>query len=540
MRNHTRPRPRGQDARAHAPDTAAAFAIAVMALTPPPFAAAAMPQNPASRPAPAGTQESTQGSAQDSIEERLKKLEQLFADYKDKTDKEKSEMRARIDALQKQLQDNKQQLESQASRPDSRAVDDAIAELQTRLASTQQRQSALEATRGQSVAYLNFSFDLLTAAGTSQATDQQLKVVQPGGHDPNQRGFTIQNAELALEGAVDPNFVGKANIVWQIDSQGETNVELEEAFLQTTSLDDFQFKAGQYLTDFGRFNRQHPHEWETVDETLVNNRMFGADGLRGPGAQLSWLAPASFFLELQAGIQNARGETQTSFFGNEDTAPPVTASGGGTVPGALGGHPFSGDDVKNLGDMLYTQRIAASVDLDDESTILGGASGALGPNSTGSSGNTQIFGFDGYYKWKSLASDQGWPFVKAQSEVMWRRYHADSLNRDLDGDGINEVFPSQNFRDWGMYAQLVYGFARPWTAAMRFDYVDGDGASTGGAGNMDRRYRFSPVLTYYPTEFSRIRLQSNIDKVQELGDRTFLSIWLQFEILFGQHSAHKF
>ncbi|MGN6555008.1 MAG: hypothetical protein ACTHLW_14970 [Verrucomicrobiota bacterium] len=57
-----------------------------------------------------------------------------------------------------------------------------------------------------------------------------------GGHDPNQRGFTVQGGEVNFQGAVDPYFRGNANIVFQLDSSSETFVELEEAWLETVSL----------------------------------------------------------------------------------------------------------------------------------------------------------------------------------------------------------------------------------------------------------------------------------------------------------------
>src|SRR5215510_6125305 len=52
-------------------------------------------------------------------------------------------------------------------------------------------------------AYMNISFDTLMDFGWSSAHDvsQQLNL---GDHDPNQRGFSLPNAEIALDGAVDP------------------------------------------------------------------------------------------------------------------------------------------------------------------------------------------------------------------------------------------------------------------------------------------------------------------------------------------------
>ena len=70
--------------------------------------------------------------------------------------------------------------------------------------------------------YLNLSFDALMAAGTSTAND--LDELELGGHDPKQRGFTVQNLETVFEGKVDPYFRGQANVVMQIDPHGETTL----------------------------------------------------------------------------------------------------------------------------------------------------------------------------------------------------------------------------------------------------------------------------------------------------------------------------
>ena len=52
------------------------------------------------------------------------------------------------------------------------------------------------------------------------------------------------------------------------------------------------------------------------------------------------------------------------------------------------------------------------------------------------------------------------------------------------------------------------------------------------------RWRISPNLTWYPTEFSKVRLQYNYDDRREVG--VDHSVWLQFEFLLGAHAAHKF
>jgi hypothetical protein len=369
--------------------------------------------------------------------------------------------------------------------------------------------------------FLNISFDGLFAAGWSSAED--VESLQLGGHDPKQRGFTVQNLEATFDGKIDPYFRGQANIVLQIDPEGETTVEAEEAYLETMSLPwNLQVKAGQYFSEFGRLNPTHPHIWDFVDQPLVNGRFFGEDGLRNPGARVSWLVPTPFYSELFFGVQNSQGETAFSFRDTHED-------------GYLFGRPAEETRVKGFGDLLYVPRYAASFNLTDEQTIVLGASGALGPNASGKNTDTQIYGADLFYKWKSRNHSKGFPFVTWQTEWLYRRYEAAAFG----GDGNQPIaLPAENLRDWGLYSQLSYGFHRGWVASLRGDYVTGDKAAFQPDPDRDTRWRISPALTFYPSEFSKIRLQYNYDDRENVG--TDHSIWLQFEFLLGAHAAHKF
>ena len=373
---------------------------------------------------------------------------------------------------------------------------------------------------GSPQAYVGLSFDALVAAGYSTAKD--IESLQPGGHDPKQRGFTVQNLELTLDGKVDPYFRGQANIVLQITPEGKTTIEAEEAYLETMALPwNLQVKAGQYFTEFGRLNPQHPHAWDFVDQPLVNGRFFGADGLRNPGARVSWLVPTPFYSELFLGVQNSQGETAYSF---RDTH----------GDGFLFGRPAADTRVKSFGDLIFAPRYAASFDLADGHTVVLGASAALGPNASGQDHDTQIYGVDLFYKWKPRNQAKGFPFVTWQTEAMWRRYEASAFAGDAD----HPALPSETLRDWGLYSQLSYGFRPGWVASLRGDYVTGCRAALSPDPDRDTRWRVSPALTYYPSEFSKIRLQYNYDDRDHLG--VDHSIWIQFEFLLGAHSAHKF
>src|SRR3989338_8290145 len=360
--------------------------------------------------------------------------------------------------------------------------------------------------------YMNISFDGLFSAGGSTAQD--LEKLETGGHDPNQRGFTVQNLETVFEGAIDPYFKGQANIIFQIDKDGESFLEVEEAYLTSMSLPlNLQAKAGTFFTEFGRLNQFHPHTWDFADQPLVNGRFLSPDGLRNPGARLSWLAPTSNYTELFITVQDSQGETVRSFRNEE----------------ALFGRDAVDTRVKNMGDMLYVPRIATSFDLTDEQTILLGASAAFGPNSTGTDENTLIYGLDMFWKWKSKYAEAGFPFVTWQTEVMGRRFEA--------GEDINASLSDEIMDNWGTYSQITWGFKKRWVAGLRGDYVDGEKNAEDPLSY--ERWRLSPNLTFYPSEFSKIRLQYNYDDILE-NDSTEHSVFLQFEFLLGSHGAHKF
>ena len=50
----------------------------------------------------------------------------------------------------------------------------------------------------------------------------------------------------------------------------------------------------------------------------------------------------------------------------------------------------------------------------------------------------------------------------------------------------------------------------------------------------DSRWRVSPNLTWFPSEFSKVRLQYDYDDRQNIG--VDHSVWLQFEFMIGAHA----
>jgi hypothetical protein len=397
---------------------------------------------------------------------------------------------------------------------------------------------------------LDVSVDVLSSAGSSSVPDEELALLQAGGHDPARRGFNLTNLELSLLGAVDPYLDGEAHLVYFIDPEGESEFELEEAFVTSRRLPfgleerGVQLEFGQMLTEFGRTNPTHPHAWDWQDQPLVLSRFFGPDGMRGVGVRAGWLLPVSWFSELHAGVQNAQGETMRSFLSSEEAFEAMP----------IGGRPFASDGTRSTGDLVTLLRWVNGFELGDEWAGQLGASGLYGPNASGGGGRTWIYGADAVLKWTPIRSDRGWPFVRIEGEAARRRYRADAffgcLDPEEDPCTTPVSFDRETFTDWGTYLQVLWGFRRGWSLGLRGEYATGnDDVYAPGSALAEReddpfrgdRVRVSPLLVYQPSEFTRLRLQYNLDDADFLTEADLAhSVWLGLEFLIGQHPAHRF
>lgn len=416
-----------------------------------------------------------------------------------------------------------QQIPDSTARRQQRSLDSlasALAVVQSRLDSL--AAAPPMAPMRASGAYMNVSFVGLTSFAWSTTKDvNQLEV---GDHEAHVRGFAIPNAELVFDGTVDPYLKAVANIVYKLDANGETGVELEEMYFLTTSLPgNLQVKGGQFFAEFGRQNVQHPHSWAFADQPLALNRMFGPEGLRSQGLRISWLLPTSFYTEATLGVLNSAGTTTYSFRSDESSA----IHGGAPMERA----------VMGARDLLYVPRIATSVDLTGTQTLLMGVSGALGPNNSGSDAQSRVYGADLYWKWKSPTAHRGFPFVSFQGEGLVRRY--DAAARMAAADPAVPL-PAETLRDRGVYAQLQWGIKPMLVTGVRAEQASGDPALYAGYDAPERanRSRYATNVTWFPTEFSKFRLQYNYDHRRGIGNDH--SLLLQFEFLLGAHAAHKF
>jgi len=317
---------------------------------------------------------------------------------------------------------------------------------------------------------------------------------ETGGHDPAQTGFNLQALEMAVTANADPYFGVFGTLVF-----GAEGVELEEAWAQTLALPwNLQVRAGQMLTPFGRINATHPHSWSFLDQPLVIGKFLGPDGSRGIGAEVSWLAPLPWYVELVGDMTDAAGDCcARSFLGGDDLA------------------------IRGVRDFLYTVAVKQFFPFGPAWSLSWGLSGQFGPNATGPGNRTEIYGTDLYLRYKPVGSPEQ-ASLSLQTEGLLR---------------VRQV-PGDSLRDWGVYTQAVWHFLKRWETGARFDVVSGLAGDPLDPDWTGDRRRYAVQATFHPSHFTRLRLQGSLDDSAWRG--LVRGAFLGLEVAVGAHGAHAF
>ncbi len=403
----------------------------------------------------------------------------------------------------------------------------AQAALAARIADLARHEPHHDAHGDEDSKHLDVSLAVEAIAGWSSESDASIANLEGGSHDPQQRGFTMPSAELTIAGAVDPHFMAQANVVFLIDSDGQSVVELEEAFIRTRSLPyGLEITAGQFFTAFGRFNATHPHAWSWIDQPVINSRLFGGDGMRSQGASAGAVLPTAWWSEVMFAVQNARGETMASFF----------AEGEG-----LGGRDYGLETTtRSAGDLAWSSRWSNASAIGAGVGLRFGASLAVGPNASGSDTDSLVYGAHLTLSWDPQGDGRGFPRVTWETEAISRQAEVDVFVADPGGPD-ETIYDADTLGDRGLFSQLLVGFRPGWSAGLRYEAATGSGDSVGGRASdplRDDRMRLSPLIAWRPTPASRLRLQYNYDRADHLADGDAHSAWLALDIILGAHPTH--
>lgn len=339
----------------------------------------------------------------------------------------------------------------------------------------------------------------------------------------NEQGFQLGHNELSLSGNIDDMFYAKFTAAIA-EHEGETEMELEEAVIQTSGLGHgITIKAGRFYSDIGYLNNQHAHAWDFTDAPLVYSALFG-NQLIDDGMQFSWIAPTDLFIRL--GVETTRGERFPAGGASND------GRGAQSVFAEFGGDA----GISHAWQLGFSHWRA---DIEDRQGG-GHAHDEEATETPSFSGDSEISAIDMVWKWAPNGN-------KSERNLTLQ---GEYFIRDEDGE-INmlgsDPLESSSYRGEhkGWYLQGVYQFKPRWRLGYRHDQLQADNRGNDAdvlaeAGLDDEGHtpkRDTLMLDYSHSEYSRIRLQYAKDDSYEDSDSI---VYLQYIVSLGAHGAHRF
>lgn len=304
------------------------------------------------------------------------------------------------------------------------------------------------------------------------------------GRDPvhSMPALAMHESEIGFQATVDP--YARADFFVSIGNEG---VELEEGYLTFTSLPGgLVAKVGKMRSSFGVVNTLHTHNLPWTDRPLVTEHLLGGDeGINDAGLSVSRILPAPKGLFLEATAQLFRGDSADVFRSTR------------------------------RGDLLTVGRLRAYRDLTESTNLDLGFSYARGHNDVGTAFITQLCGLDATFRWKPLRRAVYHNFL-ARTELVWSRRQEELAIQ----------------RAFGFYTSADYRLTRRWTIGGRYDRSDR------AQNTLLTDSGFSPVITYWPSEFSQIRGQYRFTRYAD--GRSGNDLLFQFLFVLGAHGAHPF
>lgn len=321
--------------------------------------------------------------------------------------------------------------------------------------------------------------------------------------------FNLREVELDLRAAISPSADGVLILALgeEIESSADGDVEIdrhvdiEEGYIDFHTLPwDLSLKIGKLRSAFGRNNLLHTHDLPQVTRPLAVTNFLGPEGLSTTGASLGWLVPNPW----------------NKYF--EATMELVNADGGAESP-ILGGP--NAENPAALGHLKFFD------DLTENSTLELGGSYLFAHTSNDTNFDANVFALDAAYQWIHPDPSKFRSFL-LQGEAFWAA-------NDIDAG----FFGSDRNHSFGAYVFGQYQLNRDWYAGLRTDYSEFPNAASRGPDDYD--FALSPYVTWYITEFLRVRLEYQHRMFEIDGSRrSEEAVLVQFTGVVGAHPPHPY
>ncbi len=341
-------------------------------------------------------------------------------------------------------------------------------------------------------------------------------------HDP-QNEFGIQAIELHL--GIDLNGVVTGGISGT-GGQGadEWEAELEEAFLHYHVNDWLAVGGGQFLNRFGFQSDRHLHNWDFVNQNLVNSRLLNEGELITHGGEVILNFPSQSEITIGGGgvRTHAHDHDHNHGHGEEEGHHEIDGHHEEEVHGHEDEHSENEEhhleaDDANFNSWVLSVDWKQQLPFDESATV--SASFATGEN--GFERQTRAYGVGLEKFWGAHDHGNGPEFctgaVVLRSEFIGRTIGI----QEEDGDRFDA-------NDYGFSTALVYGLSDSTNVSLRHDWV-----SDLDELELEDRHRISPAITAFLDKNQRIqaRLQYDYNHSDSLGDEH--AAWLQIQIQWG-------
>tara|TARA_B100000686_G_scaffold204229_1_gene211050 strand:+ start:2479 stop:3801 length:1323 start_codon:yes stop_codon:yes gene_type:complete len=328
------------------------------------------------------------------------------------------------------------------------------------------------------------------------------------------QGSFIGETEMNFSSNIDDSFYGSF-VPAIVKEDGDTKVELEEAFITTTPganlPDGLAVKFGRAFWTLGYMNEHHAHSDDFADRPLPYraylNKAFNDDGL-----EVTYVLPTDFYFEVGGG----------AFRG--DDFPAGTADGENL--GAWSAFARTGGDIdanQNWRVGIYTLNAEADGTAgrkgnEDEVTFIG---------------NSDLYVVDIRYVYTPTGN------AREQEIALQGEFFA----RNEDGTYSEGTAYQFNGTSYGWYAQGTMKLNPQWRVGARYSQLEAPAVPLALIGSAVDSSGHDPnvvslMADWTNSEFSRIRFQANHSDLHNgSDDKQFI---IQYVMSAGAHGAHKY
>ena len=329
-------------------------------------------------------------------------------------------------------------------------------------------------------------------------------------------GLSLDETELAVSANVDDKYYGSISLSIQQTSDGDTSVDLEEAYFETIALPKgLKVKAGKFFSEIGYLNPVHSHAWDFYDAPLAYVAMLNTQ-LSDTGVQVSWVVPTDLYIQI--GGEWLRGDAFPAANGADSHG-----AGSATVFFHVGG---------DVGATSSWRAGLSYLKADANDRISEFSSGT-----TSLTGTSDLAIADFVWKWAKNGNSRDRYYI-VQAEYLHRKEDGDLATTPTALPTVNGIYSGTQS---GYYVQGVYQFYPRWRVGLRYDRLDASNAvSTPVPPPLVSDHspsRVTVMADFSNSEFSRMRLQFARDESRPEPDD---QIVFQYLMSLGAHGAHRF